>query len=76
MPRTILTLESGDWRGTGSAACDKLTLFDSVGFENADFFRATRHESGFPERFYCQRLDMTDDPNDPRNLCDMLRRAR
>lgn len=44
MPRTILTLVSGDWRGTGSATCDQLTLFDSVGFESED---STRHESGF-----------------------------
>jgi len=60
----------------GRASQRQITLFDGVGFAIEDFsaLRFVRDKIG--ETDFFQNLDMLADPDDPRDLFGMLRRAR
>ncbi|MDO5758936.1 MAG: ornithine cyclodeaminase [Rhodobacterales bacterium] len=60
---------------TGRTSATQITLFDSVGFATEDFsaLRYVRDKIQYTEFF--QDLDMLADPDDPRDLFGMVRRA-
>lgn len=63
-------------RAPGRTSPDEVTLFDSVGFATEDFsalrfVRDKVHQTG-----HYEELDMIADPDDPRDLYGMIRRAR
>ncbi|CUH38803.1 ornithine cyclodeaminase [Jannaschia seosinensis] len=59
----------------GRTGRDQITLFDSVGFATEDFSALRHiHEAALETGFYTD-LDMVADPDDPRDLFGMLRRA-
>lgn len=65
---------SGELAGRRNAG--QTTLFDSVGFATEDFSALRYIRSKLPGTAYFDQLDMLADPDDPRDLFGMLRRAK
>ncbi len=65
---------SGELAGRRDAG--QTTLFDSVGFATEDFSALRYIRSKLPGTVYFDQLDMLADPDDPRDLFGMLRRAK
>ena len=64
---------NGDAKGRTSA--DQITLFDSVGFAIEDFSALNYLHSKLEETGHFIQLDMLADPDDPRDLFGMVKRA-
>lgn len=60
---------------SGRESPRQITLFDSVGFAMEDFSALRYIRDLVKETSDCTRLDMLADPDDPRDLFGMLRRA-
>lgn len=65
---------SGELAGRRDAG--QTTLFDSVGFATEDFSALRYIRSKLAGTVYFDQLDMLADPDDPRDLFGMLRRAK
>jgi ornithine cyclodeaminase len=59
----------------GRRSASETTLFDSVGFATEDFSALTWLAAAAAETGFFQPLDMLADPDDPKDLFGMLRRA-
>ncbi len=60
----------------GRTSASQITLFDSVGFATEDFSALRYIRDQLEPTGHYQLLDMLADPDDPRDLFGMLRRAR
>ncbi|WP_420862238.1 ornithine cyclodeaminase [Algirhabdus cladophorae] len=62
-------------KAKGRSSADQITLFDSVGFATEDFSALRYVHDQLHKHGYFTELDMLADPDDPRDLFGMVRRA-
>lgn len=62
-------------RATGRSSTDQITLFDSVGFATEDFSALRYIRDQLQPTGHYVELDMLADPDDPRDLFGMVKRA-
>ena len=65
-----------DGSAPGRVGAGQITLFDGVGFATEDFSALRYVRDRLADAGECQQLDIIADPDDPRDLYGMLRRAK